>query len=408
MLGGWPLLESNWNEANWSWETTLLNLRRIVGVGDGRNVFRNEIPDGLDVSEEENVQGITRSSGGRGEEGGGRDKTALEHEYPVFMYQIATALGAANTTDTKSELQEALELGKALNQLLNGRKFKPTSRVRAEEQRELKIELDCLRWMEIFDRFKLRSIESSLVDYSKSVYDNLKDLKQRFPKRTFANYVFWRVVDFTTQFFDDDTLESVLKLFRETYGVVDREQRWKLCTRMTRKYAELASGSLYIKEYFPKESRDIALIMVRNIIEEFKRTIKATEWMDEATKARAIKVVDELSVFIGYDERLLDIANVNEYYGSGQRKDFTDNFIYLAMQLNAQQSDKTFKHKFRNETDWTVYARPTTSRASYNRKNNSICEYLVCEMWDSIHYLIRFVGERDSYFSAVNLKSKTF
>ncbi|KAG5672752.1 hypothetical protein PVAND_002849 [Polypedilum vanderplanki] len=373
LLDGWPVLTSNWSETNWSWERTLLNLRHIVGIGDGKNIFRNEIPDGFTENYEINddrkdVQGISSTGAGFDRND---SETALEHEYPIFMYKIATALGAPNTIETRNELNEALELGKALNQLLNGRKFKATSRVRAEEQRELKIELDCLRWMEIFDRFKLKSVESLLVDYSKSIYDNLKDLKLRFSKRTFANYVIWRIVDFATQFLDDDSLEMVLKLFRETYGVVDREQRWKLCTRMTRKFAELASGSLYIKDYFPKESRDIALVMVQNIVEEFLRTIRASEWMDEHTKIGAINIVSELKVFIGYDERLLDIFNVVDYYGV-QKKDFTNNFPYLAMQLNALQSDKTFKHKFRNETDWTVYARPTTSRAKYNRKDNSI------------------------------------
>lgn len=165
-----------------------MNLRRIVGIGDGKNIFRNEIPDGLDVIDDaEHVQGISKMGGGGGEQ----SQTALEHEYPIFMYQIATALGAPSTMATQNELNEALELGKALNQLLNGRKFKRTSRVRAEEQRELKIELDCLRWMEVFDRFKLRSVESPIVDYNKSVYDNLKDLKQRYSKKTFANYIIW-------------------------------------------------------------------------------------------------------------------------------------------------------------------------------------------------------------------------
>lgn len=359
------LMGSNWSDENWSWERSLLNLRRFVGIGDGRNIFR-DIPDGLDdIGIVEDVQGITGDSS--------ESETAFEHEYPIFMYQIALALGADDTNATKNELNEALELGKALNQLLNGRKFKPTSRIRAAEQRELKIELDLLRWMEIFDRFKLKSIESSLVDYSKSVYDNLKDLKAIFSKRTFANYINWRIVEFATQFLDDDSLENFLKLFRETYGAIDREQRWKLCTRMTRRYAELASGSLYIKDYFPKESRDVAVLMVQKIIDEFRRTINAAEWMDEMKKAGALSTVNDLKVFIGYDERLLDIANVIDYYGETS-VDFTKEFLHLALQLNVQQSDKSFKHKFRNETDWTVYARPTTSKAAYNRKDNSICE----------------------------------
>jgi predicted metalloendopeptidase len=190
------------------------------------------------------------------------------------MYQFATALGALNTTSVQNE---ALELGRALNQLLNGRNFKPRSRIRVAEQKEFKIELDCLRKMEIFDRLKLKSVGSTLVDYTKSIYDNLKDLKTRFSKRAFANYIVRRIIDFTTQFLDDDALESTLRLFKSTYGVIDREQRWKLCTHITRKYAELASLSMHINDYFPKESRDVAVTIVQTIIDEFHHTIRSSD-----------------------------------------------------------------------------------------------------------------------------------
>lgn len=366
-LGGWPILTSNWHEQNWTWEKILLTLRRFVGVGNGKNIFRDEISDELDnVNIDDDVQGITRNFEND-------EQTALEHEYPIFMYQIATALGALNTTSVQNELNEALELGKALNQLLNGRNFMPRSRIRAAEQKNLKIELDFLRWIEIFDRFKLKSVGSTLVDYTKSVYDNLKDLHTKFSKRTFANYIVWRIIDFTTQFLDDDALESTLRLFKSTYGVIDREQRWKLCTRITRKYAELASGSMYINDYFPKESRDVAVVMVQNIIDEFRHTIRTSEWIDEKTKTGALNTVNNLKVFIGYDERLLDVKEVEKYY-HGIEKNFTSEFLYLAMQLNILQTDKSFRNKFRNISDWTLYAKPTTSKASYNRKDNSICE----------------------------------
>ena len=205
------------------------------------------------------------------------------------------------------------------------------------------------------------------------IIDNLKDLKTRFSKRTFANYIVWRIIDFTTQFLDDDALESTLRLFKSIYGVIDREQRWKLCTRITRKYAELASGSMYINDYFPKESRDIAVVMVQTIIDEFRHTIRKSEWMDEQTKTGALNTVNNLKVFIGYDERLLNEDEVEKYY-HGIEKDFASEFLYLALQLNIQQTDKSFKHKFRNVSNWTVYAKPTTTKASYNRKDNSICK----------------------------------
>jgi predicted metalloendopeptidase len=252
------------------------------------------------------------------------------------------------------------------------KKFNKRSKLSSDEQKKFKLELDLLNWMEIFDPFKLKSVESFVISNRISVQDNLKKLHQSFSKRDFANYILWRVVDFSIQFLGDEIQGKILKLYRQTFGVLDKEQRWKLCTRMTNIYAELASGSLYIQEYFPEESRAKATEMANEIIEEFKRTIKDSEWMETETKEKALETVNNLKMFMGYDEKLLDIREVEKYYGKPYR-DFSSSFYYLGLQLNVQTADKAFKHKYRKEPDWTEYAKPTTSRARYNKNDNSVC-----------------------------------
>lgn len=66
-----------------------------------------------------------------------------------------------------------------------------------------------------------------------------------------SNYIEWRIISFTTQFLDDDALKSILRLLKTTHGVIDREKRWNLCTRITKKYSELMSGLIFKNDYFP-------------------------------------------------------------------------------------------------------------------------------------------------------------
>lgn len=365
-LGGWPVLERNWDESKWTWERSLLLLHRFVGVGEKTNIYRKGIPDGLEDEVDDGIQGITSDASQD-------DENELVTKYPPYMYEVAILLGAPDSDATKRELNEALQLGLALNSLLYGKRFKRTSKLKNAEVKELSLQLDLLRWMEMFDDFQLASAPSSIVDTSKSVYDNLKNLNEKFSKRAFANFILWRFIDFSTRFLANNLLDKTFNFQQQTFGVVDKEQRWKLCTRMTNTYAALASGSLYIREYFPEKSRIAAIAMVNQIIEEFKRTIKESPWMDDATKNGALNEVGGLNVFIGYDERLLDISKVERYYGK-PAKDFSDSFFNLALQLNVHKTDKAFNHRYRNITDWTEYARPTTSKASYNKKDNSICK----------------------------------
>lgn len=311
-FGGWPLVTKSWKEEDWSWEKMLLKLHRFVGVGNNKNIFRKDIPDGLDDDndDEHNIQRITNENDNNND----NESTLLE-KYPEYMLEMALLLGADDSNQTRVEIDDAFQLGLALNELLTGTNFERKSSLKKNEERKLHAELNLLGWTEIFDRFKLKAAKSSLVNYGNHALDNLKNLKEKFKPRDFANYLLWRIVDFSTQFLYDDAQEKNLNLNRQTYGVLDKEQRWKLCTRMTEKYASLASGSMYIREFFPKESRAAAIKMAKMIIEDFKKTIDSSDWMDENTQKGALETVKNLTVQMGYDEKLLNIEEVEKYYG---------------------------------------------------------------------------------------------
>lgn len=362
-LGGWPvLMKDKWNESDWSWEKTLLKLHEFVGVGDTENLFRTKTFQ----MDKDDIQRISPDP-----EAVKEDKSTLIDKYPEYMFDMAILLGAENSDETKQELFDALELGLALNQLLKGSQFKRTSNV--IDTKELRVELELLKWLELFDRFKLETTESFIINTKVHVFDNLKKLKETFKPRVFANYILWRFVDFSTLFLHNAALDQVLTLNRQIYGLLDKEQRWKFCSRMSNQYAELAAGSMYVEQYFPEESRIAATKMSEKIIEELKRTVQSADWMDKDSKTKAFNTLNSLRVYMGYDAKLLDIKEVENYYGKPE-KDFSDGFLYLCLQLNVLKADKKFKHKYRNETDWTEYAKPTSSKASYNSRDNTICK----------------------------------
>lgn len=367
------MLESNWSEDGWSVEKTLLQLHRFVGVGGGRNIFRKDAPDGIE--DEDEVKGEVVSSRSK------RSANDINEEefvakYREYMFNVATSLGAEASNITKRELNDALELGVALRTLLSTEKFPMNNKSEktSDESSQLRTELDLFRWLELFDKFKV-NFKSRSLDYSISVRDNFKKLKELYPKRVFANYLVWRIIDFSPLFLHEEATENLFKLASQAYGLLDKDQRWKLCTKITNTYASLASSSLYIREYFPPESRRAAEEMVNKIVEEFKRTIETSSWMDESTKQKAIKRLESLKKVIGYDERLQDIAEVENFY-SKLTKDFDGNFFYTGLQLSVQIADKTFKHKYRKQPDWTLYSLPTSTKALYNQNDNTMCTKL--------------------------------
>lgn len=357
-MGGWPVLKGdNWNETDWSLEKSLLRLHDFVGYGKF-NVFRNESKEEDKENEIDIDQGIAASNDGY-----------LEAEYPKYMFKVAVALGAEDTEETKQELNDALQFGLALNKLNDGKLFKRTGKVR-KNTKEMMIYNRMIKWIKHFDKFKLINTQSNMVHYNLSVIDNIELLLMKVSNKTIANYVLWRIVDLSVPFLSEE-VEEAFKFYRETYGVVDKEQRWKTCTRITNRYAELATGSLYIKDFFTEESRIAASDMVKDIKEEFRASIISSEWMDKKTKTEALSTVDMMKSYIGYDEQLLNITKVEQYYVDSRKK-FTDTFFHLALQLNVLNTDKKFQQEVFNTFDWTKYAKPTTVGASYNKRDNTI------------------------------------
>jgi endothelin-converting enzyme/putative endopeptidase len=61
-------------------------------------------------------------------------------------------------------------------------------------------------------------------------------------------------------------------------------------------------GQMYVKRYFPPESKAQAQAMVANIVAAFHKRLEALTWMDSSTKAEALAKLGTLNVGIGYPE----------------------------------------------------------------------------------------------------------
>jgi len=80
-----------------------------------------------------------------------------------------------------------------------------------------------------------------------------------------------------------------------------------------------ALGQLYVDEMFPPEAKAKAELMIGNVINAYKKRIKALDWMSEETKNQAITKLDKFTVKIGYPDKWkdyskLDVKEGNSYF----------------------------------------------------------------------------------------------
>jgi predicted metalloendopeptidase len=124
-----------------------------------------------------------------------------------------------------------------------------------------------------------------------------------------------------------------------------------------------ALGQLYVAGCFPPESKTRMLKLVGNLRAALRDRIQTVEWMDEPTRAAALKKLDAFGVKIGYPDKWIDYSRL-----AVDRGPFVLN-VLRADEFNFQRElAKIGKPMDRTEWDMT----PPTVNAYYNPTMNEI------------------------------------
>ena len=86
------------------------------------------------------------------------------------------------------------------------------------------------------------------------------------------------------------------------YGIPQMPERWKRAVFATNNALGDAVGQLYVRRYFPPESKAVVQEMVKNIRLAFAERIDKLAWMAPATKAKAKEKLTTLYVGVGYPD----------------------------------------------------------------------------------------------------------
>lgn len=155
-------------------------------------------------------------------------------------------------------------------------------------------------------------------------------------------------------------------------GRVTSETRPRECIDIVLESLPIATSALYVRNFFKKDSRDIALEMVDVIREEFQDILKSVSWMDETTREASLEKAKKMTAHIGYPDELMDDKKLIEYYENltVDESKFFDSMV----RISQFESDKTLEtlRKPVNKSDWETHANVAIVNAFYNPAENSI------------------------------------
>ncbi|CAO1337978.1 unnamed protein product [Diamesa tonsa] len=226
-------------------------------------------------------------------------------------------------------------------------------------------------WMELFSPSYLTIAQQ----YNGTLENNLTESYDIFikktPPRVLANYVGWRVIQASIDFMHIELRNEYLKFQKLAFGKEDVDQRWKLCVFLTQIVPAVATGSLYIDEYFKEDDKKAAVELVNDLLAEYSSSIEESNWMDKQTKTAANKTAMTMERYIGYEDQLRT-KEAYEFYNDLEEYP-EEKFLEMGLAFKIFETDREFKRLIGNMmNDWTKYSKPATVNAFYKSEDNSI------------------------------------
>jgi putative endopeptidase len=173
----------------------------------------------------------------------------------------------------------------------------------------------------------------------------------------------WKIIDTYASFLSKKFEDQNFDFYKLLSGEKAMPPRWKRALDVTSSRMGEAVGQLYVRKYFPPESKEKMLVLTGNLKNSLKNRIENLSWMGAETKSQALAKLDKMNIKIGYPDKWRDYSSLeikaDEYLGNILR---SSRFEF------AYDMDKAGKPVDRSEWGMT----PQTVNAYYDPSKNEI------------------------------------
>jgi putative endopeptidase len=184
------------------------------------------------------------------------------------------------------------------------------------------------------------------------------------PLEDWKTYLRARLLDTTapalSHAFDQEAFDFTDRILG---GAKEQRPRYKRCIDATDKNLGEALGQIYVRQYFPPESKARVLELVHNLIAALHDDLQTLDWMSPATRKTAITKLEAFGIKIGYPDVWRDYASLSIDRGS-----YLENTLRGTRFESARKLAKIGKPVDRLQWDMT----PPTVNAYYQPQLNEI------------------------------------
>ena len=123
------------------------------------------------------------------------------------------------------------------------------------------------------------------------------------------DYMKWKIITGSaSQLSDDFVAENFAFYSNYLYGQEVQQPRWRRILNATDGCLGEAIGQIYVEKHFPAEAKARMENLVANLKTSLGERIKVLDWMDDATKEKALHKLACINVKVGYPNKWKDYS----------------------------------------------------------------------------------------------------
>ena len=232
-------------------------------------------------------------------------------------------------------------------------------------QEELEKAFPEINWKQYVAGLGISEVKKICVCHPKSI-EKVNELLKTLKLDEIKDYMSFKLMDAASNFLSDEFEQAHFDMYsRAMSGKQVMQPRWKRALSVPDNLLGEAVGELYVKKYFPEESKKKMLKLVENLKLALGEHIAGLTWMSAATKVNALVKLNSFTVKIGYPDQWRDYSGIN----------ISKTESYWANVKAARQFEADYQYSQLNKPvdkdKWQMT--PQTVNAYYDPSTNEIC-----------------------------------
>lgn len=125
------------------------------------------------------------------------------------------------------------------------------------------------------------------------------------------DWLCWQVVRSNAAYLSSTFVQTNFDFYGTTLtGTPQLRARWKRGVSLVEGALGEAVGRRYVERFFPAAAKSAMDVLVANLVEAYRQSITALDWMSRETRARALDKLDKFTPKIGYPVRWRDYSSL--------------------------------------------------------------------------------------------------